>query len=40
MEGLVLLLGTAIGFIALVGAVLLVLAALTGGAGPGERRRH
>jgi len=40
MDGLVLLIGAAIGFIGLVGAVLLAVAAMTGGADPEERRRH
>lgn len=40
MEGLVLLVGAVIGFISLVGGVLLAVAAMTGGAGPEERRRH
>lgn len=40
MEGLVLLVGAVIGFISLVGGVLLAVAAMTGGAGPEERRRQ
>ena len=40
MDGLLLLVGGAIGFIGLLGGVLLAVAAMTGGAGPDERRRY
>lgn len=40
MEGFVLLIGAAIGFIGLLGGVLLAVAAMTGGAGQEERRRR
>jgi len=40
VDGIVLLIGAVIGFIGLVGGIVVAIAAMTGGAGPEERQRR